>query len=310
MIQSPIRSLATIVCAAAVASLAGATVPASPAPAAPPAGAARTAGPEPSFDWVVGPATAQLGKIAKIEVPAGYRFTGVEGTRKIMELTHNPVSGSELGTLIPEAVPSTGHAWFLVFEFEPIGYVKDDEKSKLDADKILASLRKGTESQNEERKKRGWDPVAIDGWKVAPFYNEATHNLEWAVLVSSSKGRSVNYSTRLLGRRGVMSVDLVLDPEQLDAVRPTYQGLLTHFDFTDGERYAEFRKGDKVAEYGLVALVAGGAAAVAFKTGLLAKFWKLIVIGIAALGGAVKKIWVKISRRNEETIPGPDTPTT
>jgi len=37
--------------------------------------------------------------------------------------------------------------------------------------------------------------------------------------------------------------------------------------------------------------VAGGATAIAAKTGLLAKLWKLIVVGFAALAGMLKRCW-------------------
>jgi uncharacterized membrane-anchored protein len=70
------------------------------------------------------------------------------------------------------------------------------------------------------------------------------------------------------------------------------------FQFTAGEDYSSFRAGDKVAEYGLIALVAGGAGAVAAKTGLLSavvvffkKGAKLIVVGVAALAAFLKKLF-------------------
>ena len=66
--------------------------------------------------------------------------------------------------------------------------------------------------------------------------------------------------------------------------------------------YAEYRKGDKVAEYGLTALIAGGATYAAVKTGLLGvvitfvkKLWYLIVAGIAAIWGGIKRFFRRIS---------------
>jgi uncharacterized membrane-anchored protein len=35
-------------------------------------------------------------------------------------------------------------------------YVKDDDKSSLDADAMMKSIRQGTEEANAERKSRGW----------------------------------------------------------------------------------------------------------------------------------------------------------
>jgi len=71
---------------------------------------------------------------------------------------------------------------------------------------------------------------------------------------------------------------------------PTYAGLLEGFASAKGRSYAEYKSGDKVAEYGLTALMTGGAVAVAAKTGLLKKFWKLLLFGLIALAGFLKKI--------------------
>jgi uncharacterized membrane-anchored protein len=59
---------------------------------------------------------------------------------------------------------------------------------------------------------------------------------------------------------------------------------LSNLTFDSGQQYSEFRPGDKVAEYGLAALVVGGAAAVAVKSG--AGFFKVIGVGVLALVGA------------------------
>ena len=76
-----------------------------------------------------------------------------------------------------------------------------------------------------------------------------------------------------------------------------YQALLNDFSYKTGERYAEYRQGDKLAKYGLAALIAGGAAAVAVKTGLFAslilllkKAWKLVVIAVAAIVAWFKRL--------------------
>lgn len=94
-----------------------------------------------------------------------------------------------------------------------------------------------------------------------------------------------------------MSVILVTDPEELAVAKPRVASLLGGFSYQQGSRYAEFIKGDKVAEYGLAALIAGGAGAAAAKFGLFAKLGKLlargaklIVVGIAALFAAIRRL--------------------
>lgn len=243
----------------------------------------------PEIPWEVCPCEGALGTIATVEVPEGFQFVGPEGTKMVMEATENPVAGNELGVIL-----KPGDAgWWAVFSFNDIGYVKDDEKDKLDAESILDGIREGNDSANDERRERGWQTLEILGWQRPPFYDTATNNLTWAIKAQSGTGSdsvSVNHSVRLLGRGGVMNADLVLGPDDLAGAVPEFDQILAGFSFNAGNRYAEFRAGDKVATYGLTALVAGGVGAAAMKSGLLAKFWKAIVVGVIALLGALKKV--------------------
>jgi uncharacterized membrane-anchored protein len=265
--------------------------------------------PKPSgIEWHNGPYKAHLGDIAEMNVPEGYRFTDAAGARRVLELTHNPSDDSDLGIIMPVRQPGdSNNDWFMLFTFDEIGYVSDSEKSSLDAPKILASLQKNAEQSNEFRKEKGWAAFHISDWQTPPFYDEKYHNLTWATLGNSDdpkEGQTINYSTRILGRRGAMSIDLVLDPSQMSSAVPIQEKLLSGFTFSQGNRYAEFVKGDKVASYGLTALIAGGAAAAAIKTGLFAKllamlaaFWKVIVVGFAAMGAAIKRFFTGLKER-------------
>ena len=240
------------------------------------------------IDWQAGPGSGQIGSVAKINIPEGYRFAGRDGVRRFLELTQNPVSGKELGVLVPPE--QSGDMWFVIFEFNSVGYVKDDEKDDLDAKALLDSIKKGTEHSNEERRKRGWATMDILGWYTPPRYDPVTNNLTWAIRGSSEGDEVVNYSVRLLGRKGVMDVDLVLNPTQVAGTVPEFDQLMSGFEFTSGNRYAEFLPGDKVAQYGLTALVAGGAGAALAKSGLLAKMWKFLVFGAIAAFAAIKRV--------------------
>ncbi len=255
-----------------------------------PAATPETATPQgpPQIDgvtWVTGPADAMMGSLAKIWVPKGYVFTDGAGTRRIMELMENFAGPSMQGMV---TTPDLG--WFVVFDFKDVGYVKDDEKDKLDADKMLAEMKSNDEAANEERRKRGWQEMYTAGWVRSPFYNDETKRIEWGLRVKGKEGESVNYLAKILGRRGVMEATLVTDPKILDPTLPQFTNLLTSFDFQGGERYAEYQQGDKLATMGLTALVTGGAVAIAAKSGLLQKFWKVIVIGVIAIAAFLKKI--------------------
>jgi uncharacterized membrane-anchored protein len=265
------------------------------------------AGAPKGIEWHTGPMVADLGGVGKIEVPKGMQFADGAGARRLLELNQNPPSGNEVGVMMPVSKPGAQNAgWIMLFEFHEVGYVSDSDKSSIDANAILESLKKGTEEANETRKKNGWTPFHVTGWEKQPFYDERTHNLTWAIDGKEDGAKpgdtTVNYSVRILGRRGEMAIDLVLGPEQLPTAVPTFNSLLDGFSYTSGNRYAEFMKGDKVAGYGLTALIAGGAAAAAVKTGLFAKFlallaamWKLIAVAFAAIASRFRMLleWVK-----------------
>jgi uncharacterized membrane-anchored protein len=126
-------------------------------------------------------------------------------------------------------------------------------------------------------------------WATPPVYNTATKRLEWATVLDSQDGRAVNFSTKILGRKGYTSVIMVTDPANLSSAETTLDNVLTGYAFNAGETYADWRSGDKVAEYGLAALIVGGVAAVAAKKGLfsvlagfLAVAWKFIAAAAVA----------------------------
>jgi uncharacterized membrane-anchored protein len=237
-------------------------------------------------NWQKGPSVGDLGGNAQVKVPQGYVFAGSADTRTIMEANHNPITGREMGFVAP-----AGEDWFAVFEFDDVGYVKDDEKDSLDQNALLDSIRQGTEAGNKERVKRGWPTMTILGWETPPRYNDTTHNLEWAIRATSEGAPVVNHNTRLLGRGGVMEVTLVTNPATLKETLPKFKTMLEGFEFKQGHQYAEFRKGDRTAAYGLTGLIVGGGTAALVKTGAFKWIWKALVAGAAAVAALFKKLF-------------------
>ena len=233
--------------------------------------------------WQRAPGDGTIGAKAKIRIPEGYSFLDERNTRRCLELMGNPPRDNHY------LIAPSNLDWFAVFSFDPVGYVKDDEK--IDAAALLDSLKKGDEPGNEERKRLGMAPIYTDGWHVPPHYDSNSKRLEWGMRLRDEKGSMhVNYTSRLLGRSGVMSAVLVSSPQTLNDDMKAFNGALASYQFNAGEQYAEFKSGDKIAEYGLAALVVGGAAAAAAKAGLfksLGKFLWVIVGGAAMAGWAL-----------------------
>jgi uncharacterized membrane-anchored protein len=245
-----------------------------------------------SIPWQHGPAKVRVGDVAEIQVPAGYMLTGPQGANTWFELTQNPPDPHCLGVLTSERP-----GWFVIFSYRATGYVRDDEKGELiqRSDEMLTAIREGAEQSNDYRRGKGWPEVHILGWQTAPNFDDSIKKLTWATRLESEGHTGVNFDIRVLSRGGVMQVELVCSPEQYAEVSSTVKRLIDGFDFTTGNKYAEFHAGDKVATYGLTGLITAGGVLAAAKTGLLAKLAKLLLVAwkAIAIGAVAVLAWLR-----------------
>ena len=238
-----------------------------------------------SLNWIKAPAKHTVGPMATFAIPNGVAaLNQSDSTKFLVDVTKNLSDGNKFVI--------AGDTWFGTFHYKATGHIVDDEK--IDADKTLASIKEGQRLANEQLKAKGFPTLQVMGWMYPPFYDPATRRLDWAIdAVSEDGSRVVNYNTRILSREGVTSAVLVVDPDGLAAALPEFKRAVAGYQFVAGQNYSEFKQGDKMAEYGLAALIAGGAAAVATKKGLwaviggfVAAFWKLLAgAAVAALVG-------------------------
>jgi len=221
-----------------------------------------------------------VGQQGTIGIPKGYGFLGSTDARRFLELQGNPPRDNHY------VIAPTNLSWFGLFQFEATGYVRDDEK--IDPDDLLETLKESNRNGQQERKRLGLPVLYLEGWYVAPHYDIQTKRLEWGTKLRTERNEiQVNYLIKILGRKGVMDAMLVSDPQSLDSDVKEFKALLSGYSFNNGENYAEFRSGDKIAEYGLTALIVGGAAAAAAKSGAFKGIVKFVGIGVLAALGAV-----------------------
>jgi uncharacterized membrane-anchored protein len=247
-----------------------------------------------------GPVSVALTNQAKLALPDGHVFIPQPHAAKVLNVMGNPGSDPRLQGLV---FPKDGAQWFMTIRYEDSGYVKDDDAREWNADDLIKSYREGTEANNEERAKMGVPGLEIVGWAEKPAYDSTTHRLVWAMSsrekgAPSNEPQGVNYNTYALGREGYFSLNLVTDLKDLPAHKPAAQTMLSALQFNDGKRYADFNAStDKVAAYGLAALVVGVAAKklgfFALAAVFLAKFAKIIFVGALALGGGAFSWWRK-----------------
>jgi uncharacterized membrane-anchored protein len=271
--------------------------------------------PTETLNWQPGPARIALGHELTLELPADHVFLAARDAKKMLAKSGNFMGDAFLGMVISKTDRELP-PWWVAIEYADEGYVKDDEK--IDGDAILKSIKEGSEAANAERHEKGFPPLFIDGWSEAPHYDKVDHHLIWALGAHSTRGKSVNFETRMLGRRGHVSLNLITGPDVLAADKPEVEKLLSATTFDAGARYADFdaKKGDKVATYGLAALIAGGAGVTALKVakiGILAKFGKVllgiiiaakkgIILLLLAIGAFLKKVF---GGKTEEPPPPP-----
>jgi uncharacterized membrane-anchored protein len=237
-------------------------------------------------------------KLAKLNVPESFRYVGPKDAEKILRLWGNPPGGNPpLGMLFPAGkTPASDNSWAVVIEWSGDGYVKDDDAEKIDYAALLKDMQKATREANQERTKSGYQAIELVGWATAPRYDSKTHKMYWAkdITFGGEPAHVLNYNIRILGRKGVLVLNAVAGLGQLNEIETVVPQILAMVNFNAGNRYADFKPdSDKMAAYGLAALVAGGIAAKAglFK-GLIVLILaakKFIVLGVIGLITAIKK---------------------
>lgn len=244
------------------------------------------------------------GGLATLTVPSEFNYLGPDDAETVLvKLWGNPPSQTKpLGMILPAGLtPLTSNCWVVTIEYSEDGYVKDSDASTINYDDLLKKMKKGIAEENPERQKQGYPAITLVGWAATPHYDAATHKLYWAkdLKFEGEDGDTLNYNIRMLGRKGVLELNAVADLRQFSEIDAQTPKILAMVDFKQGNRYADFDpKTDKVAKYGIAALVAGGLLAGAAKFGifkvilaaiLAAK--KFVIIAVIAIGAFFKKLF-------------------
>ena len=238
---------------------------------------------------------------AKLALSPEFRYLDAKDAQRVLsQLWGNPPDKGVLGMLVPTAAPLSDpqKSWAVVITYKDDGHVSDADAAQIDYDKMLSDMQQATRDENPERKRAGYPELELVGWATKPRYDAATNKLYWAkeLAFGDQHEHTLNYDIRALGRGGYLSLNAVAGMSQLPMVESEMQKVLAMTEFDAGQRYGDFNAStDKVAAYGLGALVAG---AIAAKAGLFAKLIalliaakKFIVVGFLALAAGVKKLF-------------------
>lgn len=241
-------------------------------------------------------------KIAKnkatLHVPEGYRYLSPADCDRVLVAWGNPPGGGDEGMIVPaDLSPLAPEGWGVIVSYEEDGHIEDDDARDIDYAELLEQMQEDTEAANPARKKAGYGAIHLNGWAESPHYDGQNHKLYWAKLLSDDDGAvSLNYDIRVLGRKGVLAMSAIADAKDLDLIKADMEQIITFAEFNEGHRYIDFDPDvDKVAAYGLGALVAGSLAA---KTGLfkgllavLLAGKKFVVVALAGLAAWLKNLF-------------------
>ncbi|HEY6111728.1 MAG TPA: DUF2167 domain-containing protein [Chthoniobacterales bacterium] len=238
--------------------------------------------------------------LATVNVPAGFRYLdGTDAKKVLVDLWGNPPGAEPLGLLMPDMSLMSRDAWAVIITYAEDGYVKDHDAEKINYDELLKQMQQAIHNSNPQRTKQGYPTMELVGWAAPPRYDHAMHKLYWAkeLKFGNANENTLNYNIRMLGRHGVLVLNAVASMSQLPDIEKATPQILAAIDYNPGNRYADFdsKAGDKVATYGLAALVAGGVAA---KLGLFKGLWvavlaakKFIIIAALAVAAWFRRLF-------------------
>jgi len=239
--------------------------------------------------------------IASLDLPSGYSYLDPNDAETFLtKIYGNPPSknGPDTdGMILPDNIdPLSADGWAVVVSYDDAGHVSDSDASTANYDDLLKTMQQRAEDSNPERQKAGYDPIHLIGWAEPPRYDSAAKTVYWAerFKFGNSTTDTLNYKIRILGREGVLELNVVDSIDHLSRIRTLTPALLTMASFNSGKSYADYNPStDHTAEYGIAGLIAGG---ILLKTGFLkallvgiAALWKPIAIGaVAVLGGIAR----------------------
>lgn len=228
-----------------------------------------------------------------LELGDRYDFYGAYDARQIIvDIWENRPEQAEgvLGIIMPAGLSPREEGWGGLVTYGETGWISNEDARSADYDALLTEMQEQAAAENLERRSQGYPELEIVGWAQAPQYDSVGHAMIWAreLEFSDSDTNALSYDLRMLGRRGVLSINFVSDIDQLPAIRTAARDIADAAQFADGARYDDYRAGqDESAGYGLAGLVASGAGlAVAKQFGalaLLAKFAKPLLVGLGIL---------------------------
>lgn len=239
-----------------------------------------------------------------LDIPESYKFVWAkDATTILVDLWGNRPEDVDgvLGLLFPAnetPYTDTDESYVFVVSYADDGYVSDEDADNINYDELMSDLQESNDDYSQ-----------TVGWADTPSYDKEKKVMyRWLnIHFSDFDTDSINYDVRVLGRRGILRFTAISWTGALATIISHREDVLNIGRFATGSTYADFDPTiDKLAEYTLAGLVAGGIGAQVLSKlwffAFIAKFWKVIFLAIAwfftAFGQRIKNLFTK---KTEET---------
>jgi hypothetical protein len=211
----------------------------------------------------------------------------------------NPIPDGLVGILAPDS-----SKWWVVLTFTDVGYVKDAAKERIDPAAVLKAVQKRSEQQNAERATQSMPSIVSVEWENPPVYNADSHSLQWALRAETPSTKVINSTALLLGRRGVLEI-ITVQPYPAAADTISLEQLVKCITIKEGQRYADYERGDRIAEVTMAQLIVDNKGP-AGKGNLMAGFGGGLVVWIYSglAGGVVLAGSVLLYQRRRRRVRG------
>lgn len=247
--------------------------------------------------------------VATVNIPAGFKFLDAEQSRAVLvDIWGNPPDAATgvLGMIFQENAGVFDDTYTFVLEYDPMGYVSDEDADDIDYGELLTELQNDSRAANEQRRAAGYEGLELVGWAAPPYYDKERKVLHWAkeLHADSADVNTLNYNVRVLGRKGVLILNAIGGMDQLESVKAGIPAVLKMASFNEGYTYEEFDSNvDEVAAWTVGGLVAGKVLAKAGILALILKNIKLVIIALGAAGAAAFKFFG--GKKKTEDTPTP-----
>ena len=175
---------------------------------------------------------------------------------------------------------------FYAKKFNDDGYIKLDDWKDLNPDDLIQEKRENAKINNKDREAIGTALIDDVQWIDYPDLNKDTNSISYSFKISWSDGdENMNKYLIILGRKGYTEFEIVSEysnENDFNAAKNLSQILQNNFKYNAELEYRDYKPGDKVAVYGVAALVATslGVKGLAKAGGLLLvlkKFWFILL---------------------------------